>query len=92
MKHKLCISTQFDMLEVFAEVVGSNKCLDQILKFKREYWYIEVALQRRSFIGVLKTCSKFTREHPCRNVISIKLQSKATLRKPHLGMGVLLEI
>ena len=23
--------------------------------------------------GVLKTCSKFTGEHPCRNVISIKL-------------------
>ena len=25
--------------------------------------------------GVLKICSKFTREHPCRSVISIKLQS-----------------
>ena len=25
--------------------------------------------------GVLKTCSKFTGEHPCRSVISIKLQS-----------------
>ena len=25
--------------------------------------------------GVLKICSKFTGEHPCRNVISIKLQS-----------------
>ena len=26
--------------------------------------------------GVLKICSKFTREHPCRSVISIKLQCK----------------
>ena len=25
--------------------------------------------------GVLKICRKFTREHPCRKVISIKLQS-----------------
>ena len=25
--------------------------------------------------GVLKICSKFTGEHPCRSVISIKLQS-----------------
>ena len=25
--------------------------------------------------GVLKTCSKFTREHPCQSAISIKLQS-----------------
>ena len=26
--------------------------------------------------GVLKICSKFTGEHPCRSAISIKLQSK----------------
>ena len=26
-------------------------------------------------IGVLEICRKFTREHPCRSVISIKLQS-----------------
>ena len=25
--------------------------------------------------GVLKTCSKYTGEHPCQDVISIKLQS-----------------
>ena len=29
--------------------------------------------------GVLKICSKFTREHPCRSVISIKLH-EITLR------------
>ena len=27
--------------------------------------------------GVLKICSKFTGEHPCRSVISIKLQSNS---------------
>ena len=31
----------------------------------------EVSLRK----GVLKICCKFTGEHPCRNVISIKLQS-----------------
>ena len=33
--------------------------------------------------GVLKICSKFTGEHPCRSLISIKLNA-------HLGIGVLL--
>ena len=28
--------------------------------------------------GILKICSKFTEEHPCRSVISIKLQSNFT--------------
>ena len=27
-------------------------------------------------MGVLKTCSKFTEEQPCRNAISIKLHAK----------------
>ena len=36
--------------------------------------------------GVLKMCSKFTGEHPCRGGISIKLL------KSHFGMGVLLHI
>ena len=38
--------------------------------------------------GILKIYSKFTGEHPCQSVISIKLQNK----KPHFGMGVLLKI
>ena len=29
--------------------------------------------QKQPFRGVLKICSKFTGEHPCRSVISIKL-------------------
>ena len=50
---------------------------------------VQVQLLRNSFPevflgkGVLKICSKFTGEHPCRNVFSIKLQSnffKITLR------------
>ena len=38
--------------------------------------------------GVIKICCKFTGEHPCRRVISLKLL--ATLSKSHFGMGVLL--
>ena len=37
--------------------------------------------------GVLKICSRFTGEQPCRSVISIKF---ANLLKSHFGMGVLL--
>ena len=36
--------------------------------------YPEVFLRR----GVLKICSKFTGEHPCRSAISIKMQSNFT--------------
>ena len=34
---------------------------------------------------VLKICSKFTGEHPCLSVISIKLQSNLYLRTPLEG-------
>ena len=40
--------------------------------------------------GVLKICSKFTGEHPCRIVISIKFLS--ALLKSYFGMSVLLWI
>ena len=40
--------------------------------------------------GVLKICSKFTGELPCRSVISIKFICKATLLKSDFSMGVLL--
>ena len=36
--------------------------------------------------GALEICSKFTGEHPCRSVISIKLLHS----KSHFGTGVLL--
>ena len=54
--------------------------------------FIEIVIVRSShsemFLveGVLKICSKFAREHPCRSVISVKLL------KSHFGMGVLLQI
>ena len=35
--------------------------------------------------GVLKICSKFTGQHPCRSAISIKLQSNLFLRTPLEG-------
>ena len=38
--------------------------------------------------GVLKICSKFGREQPCRSMISIKLQSNFI--EIHFGMAVLL--
>ena len=38
--------------------------------------------------GVLKIRSKFTGEHPCRNVVSVRLH--ATLLKSRFGIGVLL--
>ena len=44
----------------------------------RKSWniYIQKQLSRGVIRkGVLKICSKFTGEHPCRSVISIKLQS-----------------
>ena len=40
--------------------------------------------------GVLKICSKFTGEHTCRSVMSIKLLCCANLLKSYFGMGVLL--
>ena len=41
------------------------------------------------FLGkcVLKICNKYTGEHPCRSVISIKLQGNC---KSHFGVGVFL--
>ena len=38
--------------------------------------------------GVLKICSKFSGEHPCRSMFSISCF--ATLLKSHFDMGVLL--
>ena len=43
--------------------------------------------------GVLKICCKFTREHPCRNAISIKLQSnfiEIALRHGYFPVNLLL--
>ena len=68
-----------------------------MLRKLREKWfsdkknvYIKNAFQKQPYRGVLK--KRCTGEHPCRIMISIKLQSKATLLKSHFGMGVLLWI
>ena len=46
------------------------------LVWKHQNIFPEAALQQPSLgKGVLKICSKFTGKHPCRSVISIKLQS-----------------
>ena len=61
-----------------------------------KYWYFlwNSLLQKQPKVflgkGILKICSKFTGEHPCRSVISTKLF--AILLKSHLGIGVLLQI
>ena len=52
---------------------------------KKKNVYIKNAFQKQPYRGVLK--KRCTGEHPCRIVISIKLQSKATLLKSHFGMG-----
>ena len=44
--------------------------------------------QKQPHEGVLKIYSKFTGEHPCRSVISIKLQSNFI--ESHFSMSVLL--
>ena len=52
--------------------------------------FIEKSSSPEVFLGkgVLKICSKFTGEHPCRSVISVKLL--CTLLKSHFGIGFLL--
>ena len=60
--------------------------------------YHEMNLKYKSsrpevFLGknVLKICSKFTREHPCRSAISIKLQSRTPFPK-NTSRWLLLEV
>ena len=62
--------------------------LDSVNSFQYHYVALDESTDVRSshpevFLvkGVLKICSKFTGEHPCRNVISIKLQSKETAKE-----------
>ena len=67
---------------LFGVDLGSSSKCGQLLPVLRVFlWkmFIEITRFRRShpdvFLrkGFLKTCSKITREHPCRGVISIKL-------------------
>ena len=72
------------LIGYFRTNVGSKIQFNTLRSFfKRVYRssHPEVFLRK----GVLKTCSKFTGEHPCRNAISIKLQSNFVKIAPQQG-------
>ena len=75
-KENRTLGTFVDLLPnaLIAEIFGIMSILTH--KLEQYYWVFrsshpEVFLRE----GALKICSKFTGEHPCRSVISIKLQS-----------------
>ena len=73
-------STSQELLVIFAKLVFRDvliQIIDQIIVTMTRSSRPDMFLRK----GVLKICSKFTGEHPCRNVISIK---------SYFGMGVLL--
>ena len=51
--------------------VQRKRCSSAVKEFQDRNSLPEVFLEK----GVVKICSKFTGEHPCQSVISIKLQS-----------------
>ena len=84
---------RFIYLKVINDLSGARK-LQQMYKCKIVVIFIKevdiynlklskLLLQKQPLRGVLKICSKFTGEHPCRSC-------KATLLISHFGMGVLL--
>ena len=56
-----------------------------ILKAKWFLRYLDGIIQKQPSRGVLKICSKFTGEHPCRSVILIKLLSNFIEITPRHG-------
>ena len=58
------------LLFLLSDYKGACQCLNPKLKIEKHR-----SSRSEVFLGnsVLKTCSKFTREHPCRSAISIKL-------------------
>ena len=83
-----CLSCQYDPLSLIEPFICKKYFLvngDCLLLLTDRSSHPEVFLRK----GVLKICSKFTEEHPCRSMIS-KKGYKATLLKSHFGMGVLL--
>ena len=90
-------------MKLFAEIVNSSKLLtifskspilDMLLSYEYASEFFKKTMYRSSFPevflgkGVLKICFKFTGKHPCRSVISIKLQSNFI--ESDFGMGILL--
>ena len=59
------------------KIIRSESCLNQIYHFHEQLITLFRSSHPEVFLvkGVLKKCSKFTGEHPCQSVISIKLQS-----------------
>ena len=79
---KLQVSTPAALSEKTALLILNNICnyfylnrLNNLENFRSRH--PEMFLDK----GVLKLCSKFTGEHPCRSVISINLQSRETLER-----------
>ena len=60
-----------------AHSITNRSYLDQIVTIFQDPMYFYGSSPSKMFLGkgVLKICSKFTEEYPCRSLISIKLQS-----------------
>ena len=83
----VCISIDFGIVDTCSSIDNDNKAITIILKDSQYPTSISTiyvlpvcSIKYRSsrpdvFLGkgVLKICSKFTGEHPCRSAISIKL-------------------
>ena len=77
-------------------------CISFYQRIQTIYLFLAIYIQKQPSIGVLKIYSKFTGEHPCRSVISIKMlvleicsqftgeHPCRSVLKSHFGMGVLL--
>ena len=64
-------------MKIVNSAAGASLAYDELVTWKYRSSHTGVFLEN----GVLKICSKFTGEHPCR---------RATLLKSHFDMGVLL--
>ena len=60
----------------FITTIKLKKVMDfDIVELSLIKLFLSKDLQKQSSRGVLKICSKFTGEHPCRSIISIMLRS-----------------
>ena len=81
--HWFCAGWRFHLKLSWAELIGMSFCVKCYYIHRNSH--PEVFLEK----GVLKICSKFTGEHPCRSVISIKLLCSALqLYKNHTSAWV----
>ena len=80
--------TEYQILKYFSEMPYNFLKVKWNNKIKYGSSLPDVFLEQ----GVLKICSKFTGEHPCRGVIPIKLQSNFSIIEITLRHGFLLQI